>query len=310
MSAPDLSVIIPNLDGPTVDRAVGSVFAPGRELHALDGTAVEVLVVGRDRPGRLTGRQDIRHVETGPLLPGAARNRGIAEARGAILLFLDGDCEAAPGWLAAHLECQAEGRTVVGGAVLWDEDRYWTLADNLAMFHEFSVRSAAGVRPYLPTLNLGVARRAIEGAGLMDPQLRCGEDLDWTIRLAAAGHPAYFEPAAAVWHRPPRTSMRSLWRHHRRTGRWMPGVRRRHVAVFGAPAWLYHRPLLALLGPLAATWATWRIFRVGGAGRDHPATAPAVWLAKLAWVVGALQPVRLPHVERTQAADTADDRLE
>jgi hypothetical protein len=210
----------------------------------------------------------------------------------------------------AHIACQAAGRTVVGGAVLWDVDRYWTLADNLAMFHEFGPHSAAGPRPYLPTLNLGVARPAIEAAGLMDPLLRCGEDLDWTIRLAEAGHPAHFEPSAAVWHRPPRTSLRSLWRHHRRTGRWMPGVRRRHVAVFGAPAWLYQRPLLALLGPFAATWATWRVFRAGGAGRAHPATAPAVWLAKLAWVVGALQPVRMPHAEHTPAADPADDRLE
>ena len=289
MSGSAYSLIVPNLDSLTVDRAVDSALAQAGDVQG----ALEVIVVGRDGPGRLAGREDVVRVEAGPLLPGAARNRGIDAARGAILLFLDADCVAASGWLAAHVARHAAGESVVGGAVLWDEENYWTLADNIAMFHAFAAGAPAGPRDFLPTLNLSVSRAALEAAGPMDPSLRCGEDVDWTIRLADIGARPYFEPAARVWHRPPRASLGSLLRHHHRTGRWMPGVRRRHPGVFGTPGWLYRRWLLALLGPAVATWATARIYRPGAAGRGYPATWPAVWAAKAAWVAGALRPVSL-----------------
>lgn len=284
-----VSVIIPNLDSPSVDRTVRAVLAQ-RGL----AQAPEVIVVGRDGPGRLVGTAGVRLLVTdGPRYPGAARNQGIAAAAGDLLAFTDADCEPEPDWLAAHLARQAAGCTVVGGSVLYDADNIWTLADNLSMFHESDASLPPGPRPYLPTLNLSVHRRAIAAAGLMDPDLRCGEDLDWTIRLAAAGHRPFFEPAARVWHRPPRGDRHAAWAHWRQSGSWMVGVRRRHRGVLAAPAWLERPWLLRLLAPGIALVATARLFGPGRPGRRHWRTLPAVYLTKLAWCWGAARPAKL-----------------
>jgi GT2 family glycosyltransferase len=280
----DVSVIIPSLDSPVVDRTVDAVFAgsvPPRE----------VIVVGRDTPGRLRGDARVSFLRTEQVeLPGGARNIGAERASGEILAFVDADCVPEPDWLSAHVSCHRRGETVVGGSVLWDADNYWTLSDNLSMFHEFDVMAAAGPRPYLPTLNLSVRRVAYDAAGPMDPGLPRGEDLDWTIRLAAMGHQPYFEPAARLWHRPQRSSARSVFDHWYQSGRWLVGVRRRHPAVFGSPTWLYGPLPLRLLSPAIAAAAALRLYAPGRPGRRYPNTLPAVYMTKLAWCWGAARP--------------------
>src|SRR4029079_5050367 len=51
-----------------------------------------------------------------PLLPGDARNLGVRNARGAVILFIDADCTADPGWLAAGL-AGLDNAAIVGGTV-------------------------------------------------------------------------------------------------------------------------------------------------------------------------------------------------
>lgn len=279
------SVIIPNLDSPVVDRAVASVFAQdGAEAH-------EVIVVGRDTPGRLAGEPRVRLLHTErPEWPAGARNRGIQAAGGDVYVFVDADCVAEPGWLAAHLARHAARETVVGGAVRWDPQPYWQLADNLSMFHNVDAQLPAGPRPFLPTLNLSVRATAVAAVGAMDPGLRCGEDIDWTLRLAAAGHRPFLEPAARVWHRPLRTTAGDAWRHWYESGRWMVGVRRRHPAAFGGAEWRYRPLVLVALAPAIAALATARLFGPGRPGRRYLRTWPAVYVTKLAWCFGAARP--------------------
>ncbi|RIL09690.1 hypothetical protein DCC79_10325 [bacterium] len=207
-------------------------------------------------------------------------------------MFVDADCVPEPGWLAAHLRRQAAGQTVVGGAVLYDADNYWMLSDNLSMFHACDAAQPAGPRDFLPTLNLSVRRAAWDAAGPIDPDLPRGEDVDWTIRLARAGHRPYFDPAARLWHRPVRATARAMWDHWYESGRWMTGVRQRHPEVFGGRAWVYHPWLLRLLSPAIAAVATARLYAPGRPGARHPLTLPAVYATKIAWCWGAARPAR------------------
>lgn len=278
------SVIIPSLNAPVVDRAVAAVRAGTRQPS-------EIIVVGRDDPGRLVGDSGVRFVRTERVeLPGGARNLGASIAGGDVLVFLDADCVPEAEWLAAHLDRHEQGRTIVGGAVRWDDDNYWSLSDNLSMFHECDVAAPRGPRAYLPTLNLSVRTQVFDDAGPMDPHLPRGEDLDWTIRAAARGHEPWFEPAARVWHRPDRTTPGRMWAHWYESGRWLVAVRRRHPQVFGDRTWWYRPMVLRMMFPAIALVATARLYAVGQPGRRHPATWPAVYATKVAWCLGAARP--------------------
>ena len=301
-AVPSISIIIPSLNSPTVDRTVDAIEAQ------IGASPDEILVVGRDEPGRLDGDSRVRMITTdGPRLPGAARNIGVQHARGDLLVFVDADCEPEPDWLAAHLARHQAGEGVVGGAVCYDSTPYWQLADNLSMFHECDVSSRPGPREYLPTLNLSVDRCVFELVGPMDPGLPSGEDIDWTVRAAQAGHSPYFEPAARLWHRPPRADIPSVWSHWYRSGRWMVGVRQRHPSAFGVPTWIYRRPILLLLTPAIALRATLRLYGAGRPGRRYPATLPAVFLTKLAWCCGALRPATMPKPISNDSDDRTGD---
>jgi glycosyltransferase involved in cell wall biosynthesis len=70
-----------------------------------DGTAAVVASAGG--PVRLVEQPS-------PGGAAAARNRGAAEARGAVLAFTDADCFPAPDWLAAGLRCLADADLIVG----------------------------------------------------------------------------------------------------------------------------------------------------------------------------------------------------
>lgn len=142
---------------------------------------------------------------------GAARNRGIAEARGEWVAFLDADDEWLPGHLAAlrrlaaeHPACDvvatnyenrlADGQTVPNR--LKGLERY--LREGVITDY-FSL--AAESNPPLWTSALMVRKRAIEAVGGFPTGIRSGEDLLTWARLAARGAVAFDPEPSAVYHR-------------------------------------------------------------------------------------------------------------
>src|SRR5687767_4313771 len=113
----DVTVVIP-----TRDRwDVLSRTLAGLERQELDDVEAQVVVVdngSRERPD-LPG---VRVV--GEPVPGAAaaRNRGIAEARGRIVLLIGDDCiPADTGLVRGHVESHADGvPRAVTGRIEWD----------------------------------------------------------------------------------------------------------------------------------------------------------------------------------------------
>ena len=274
------SVVVPTLGAASLDATLEAL---GREIG--DRADVEVVVSGIDRAGRHRSLSGARYAESDrPLFPGGTRNHGAAAARGELLLFVDDDCVPVPGWLA-RMEARLRGGEpcAVGGGVCFAPEPYWSRADNVALFHEFFASRPAGTRRYLASLNFGIDRALFERLGRFDDTLRSAEDLDLTAKLGRAGARLYFEPAAAVVHRPARRSWQGLWRHHFTYGANSARVRLRHPDVLAAPWLLRSRAAMTLLGPVVALATTARIFlREGVPLADWP-TAPGVFLAKLAW---------------------------
>jgi hypothetical protein len=123
----------------------------------------------------------------------AARNTGIREAAGPVVLFLDDDMEAEPGLLARHLEAHAGAApTAAIGRIVSDG------LDPKIPFHAFLLREDEWRRERLrkaatvgfgemTTGQLSVGREAALKAGLFDEQIgRYGlEDIEFAYRLVA-----------------------------------------------------------------------------------------------------------------------------
>lgn len=95
---PEISIIIPNLNSSIVDRTVQSIF------DQVVSVPFEVLVVGLDKNnhlGKYSGK--ITHINTGsPVPPGKARNIGVKNSKGNLLVFIDSDAVAQPQFLSGH----------------------------------------------------------------------------------------------------------------------------------------------------------------------------------------------------------------
>ncbi len=281
---PSVSIVIPNLNSPIVDRTIEAIRQQSRGL-----ADVEVLIVGLDSPGLIDAEPPIAFISTGqPAPPAVARNIGIEKARGETVVFTDADCIPHRDWLQALLSAlRRSGATGVGGAVSFGTTGYWTLADNVSSFHEFLTSSPAGRRDHLPSLNLAVLRKALTDVGGFDERYPrpAGEDSDLSYRLRAAGHELLFDPSAVVQHCPSRSSPGALLRHAADFGRF--SVKLRQHPKSASYRIFRHRGLLLALSPALAAAATARVF----IGADHAArylhTLPAVYAAKLAWCWGA-----------------------
>ena len=107
MTAPTVSVVIPCYDRlELLERTLRACV----EQHVNVGWEI---VVADNHPDRLaaalvagfSSTVPLRHVAAGVRNIATARNRGIAEAAGAMIAFVDDDEAPEPGWLAAHLAC-------------------------------------------------------------------------------------------------------------------------------------------------------------------------------------------------------------
>jgi GT2 family glycosyltransferase len=292
-----LSIVIPDLDSPLVDRTLAALAAQGAP-----GPEVEVVVAGRDGPGRVPRGGAVRFVESDrPLNPAAARNLGVAHARGERLLFTDADCRPLPGWVE-RLAAALDGAPVAGGAVTFPRRRAesgrWALADNVASFHELLTDrpAEADTRRPLGSLNLAARRDAWERVGPFDEALPTSEDHDWVLRARQAGLATAFVPAAVVEHAAVRAGRRDLAAHAAWYGAHFHRFRARHPAAFASgPTWQSRRRL-ALAAPAKSVAAALAIFlrhpRLAGGLR----ALPGVVLFKRAWYRAILD--SWPEVER------------
>jgi glycosyltransferase involved in cell wall biosynthesis len=191
---PEVSVVIPTRDGSRLlALTLHSVLRQrGVDLEVVvvddgsDDETAEVAAAFGDPRIRL-----VRHEV--PQGVSAARNRGIAEAKGTWVAFLDDDDLWAPDKLARQLEAtRRTGRAwVYAGGV--NVDQHLRILDGDLPAPPARVMERLARHNAVPAgaSNVVIHADALARVGLFDTRLRNNEDWDMWIRLARLGAPAW-----------------------------------------------------------------------------------------------------------------------
>jgi glycosyltransferase involved in cell wall biosynthesis len=197
-AGPLITVVVPAYNAARyLGDALGSIAAQ-RGLFE-----TEVLVVDDGSTdttaGLAAGFAGVRVIRQPNLGPSAARNRGIAEARGDLIAFLDADDLWTPGALAALLEVlerHEDAGLAFGDCRIFSDDgpRARSQFEEQGLEEAFFGGAERVQDPYARLFRLNyiptgavLARKAcIETAGGFDESLRRVEDMDLWFRMALA----------------------------------------------------------------------------------------------------------------------------
>lgn len=280
--AQSISVIIPTVGEETLEQTLRAIIL---QITDLD----EVIVVGTfscELPKKFS---NINFVSTNSTVSAAsARNLGMKIAKGDIFLFTDSDCIPDSDWMSGHRYYQNLNQLVIGGGVDINHSNFWSLADNISMFHEFSTTQPMAKKERLPSCNLSVHRSVWVSLGGFNESFPRGEDSDWTLRMSQNGYTLFFYPQLSIKHFTERATLKAVLSHWLESGKHNVRVRRKFIKEYQHPRWLYSPWLLVLLSPLISLWATLRIFSQRRF-INYLATLPIVYFTKVVYCWGAAQ---------------------
>ena len=161
----------------------------------------------------------------------AARNRGIAEARGEILCFIDADMSVPPGYLSAVSAHFADPECQYAGCFVDIESRIRSLASETDRLLGFPVDGYLQQLHYAPTCCLSVRATLISTVGPFDPDLFSGGDQEFGRRVHARGIRQDLLAGVRLRH-PARTRIRDLAKKRRRVARGHADLVRRYPGRF------------------------------------------------------------------------------
>ena len=206
--APTFSIVIPTFARSALLRRCLD------GMTRLDATAFlfEVIVVDDGGPEPLDSliasyadRLDLRLIRQSRAGPAAARNAGVALARGRFLAFIDDDCTPAPDWLAEFVqEFARDNRRLLGGRVenALIDNPYSTVSEQISQFvYEYN-RAGRALEPFFTTNNIALATdlfRTVGGFTTAIPSATA-EDKEFCDRWRAHGLSLAHVPSAIVHH--------------------------------------------------------------------------------------------------------------
>jgi glycosyltransferase involved in cell wall biosynthesis len=283
-----LSVVIPTRNRrATLADTLAQVFAQevprgGFEVIAVDnGSSDETLETLADLERRSGGR--LRALSEPVRGPAAARNAGVAAARGEVIVFLGDDTQPADRQLLArHValhDARPEPEYAVLGKVAWDERRSVTplmrwLDTGPQFAYELFSPGLVDVAGFFYTAHVSLKKAAFDAAGGFDTRFPYAavEDMEIGLRLRDGGVVLDYRPELVVLHS-----------HETTLERWLERMR-----LVGRSAALLERmypdnPSPTVSMPTGPRYAAVRAAAPLFGRLDHPG-APR-WFQKLRWRV-------------------------
>jgi glycosyltransferase involved in cell wall biosynthesis len=268
-----ISVVIPHLNQHDFLARCLASLATGARVPD------EVIVVdngSRTQPEAICAAHGARLLAEADPGPGPARNLGVAASTGDILAFIDADCLADPGWLAAAEATMADSSaTILGGDVriALTNPLQVTLTEAYESVYAYRMDRYIAREGFTGTGNLVVRRAVLQDVGPF-AGIGVAEDRDWGHRATTKGYRIRFVPQMRAYH-PARqgiAELRTKWNrqsaHDYVLARARPGGRLRFAlkALAMIPSPLAELPTLLttdrLSGPRARALAFVCLVRV------------------------------------------------
>ncbi len=200
---PFISIIVPVYNGAkTLPACLDSLMALDyppdcREIIVVDnGSDDNSVAIAQNYPVKLVEELEVKSSY-------AARNRGIADARGEIIAFTDSDCVVSASWLKDAIKgFKKDTIGAVAGEILGYRQENFIEKCLIEMKH-MSARASL-IYPPLPKIQTANAlyRRAVfDAIGFFDPQLLSGGDADFSWRMQLeSNYKIHYRPTAIVYH--------------------------------------------------------------------------------------------------------------
>ena len=210
------AIVIAQNNERTIARTLASI------VNQIVPEPFEVILVtsGSDRTAEIARRDfpTVRVVELDrPALPGKARNAGLAIAQGMFVSFPGSHIELPPGSLAARLRAHRRGYAMVTGITQNGNPTRAGWASYFVDQHE-GLPGHRWAEISGPPAHCSYARLPLLEVGAFPEDVRTGEDTAANRALVARGYVAVRDPAIAIVHRSPATTLPKLLRHHVRRG--------------------------------------------------------------------------------------------
>jgi glycosyltransferase involved in cell wall biosynthesis len=266
---PFVTVVMPvRNEAAFIAQSLGAVLgqdlpAERYEVIVSDGQSTDGT---RDLVASLAGDREhpqVRVVDNPRRTAPAALNVAIAEARGDLIVRIDGHSEVPPDFLRRLVDLsRTTGAACVGGRVTTVGENETGRAIAAAQSSRFGVggvafRHADDAGP-VDTVLFGAYRREVfDAIGPFDEELVRNQDDEFNLRLIRAGGVVWMDPSLTFLHFA-RPSYRALWRQYAGYGRYKPMVMRKHRVVVSPRHLVPSAFVVALAGSVAAAAVTRR----------------------------------------------------
>ncbi|SHK56754.1 glycosyltransferase [Haladaptatus paucihalophilus] len=177
--------------------------------------------------------------------PAAARNKGVAEANGTILGFIDADMTVEETWLEHAVQSmESNDWSYMGCNVeIYVEEDKDTLTATYNQIFGFPIQKYIEEQHFSGTGCLFVRSEVFDEVGNFDDRLFSGEDQEFGNRVYDAGFDQHYQPAITMYH-PARSSLPALLKKHFRHGRGRAQMQRYHPSRVQKPSVLNPRNYL------------------------------------------------------------------
>ncbi len=155
--------------------------------------------------------------------PSGARNRGVKESLGDIILFTDSDCKVMKDWVAEFsgslIGLNKESPDVVAVSGKLESPKGFIEMSHSYTGYAYVQGTRRHFTEYLNTSCAALYKKYFWGVGGFSEDMRNGEDPDLALKLVEGGKKIIFEPSIRVFHNHGVDSFKKMVLKHKQWGR-------------------------------------------------------------------------------------------